>query len=543
MNIEKLHNLLKESELTENDIKALITKVKSEKGDFGLRFEDVETTFKDLQAKTRYKIHERTDLNLINDLKKPNNILLEGDNLNSLAYLVNQKEQVDVIYVDPPYNTGNTDFTYNDTFKGDKESWNHSAWLSFINERLILSRELLKDDGVIFVSIDDNEQAQLKLLLDKVYGEKNFLGTIIQNKGNAQNDAYSIQKNHEYIHVYTKKNARLYYKKPVLKKAFEDEHGWYYKGSSITTGGVGGALNRCPTLGYTIYYNPLTKDFIGDADFDLAMARVSNVLEEIYTDNEELLKKGYTVKIRPPKRGTKLGCWTWGLDNFNNNRKNILISSGVAKGTYSVLQKKYVDEEKIIKVKGVNYYSDIVPTNSRSILDFPSAGGTNSLVEIFKYKAFNNPKNIDMLKYLISLHTNKNATILDFFAGSGSTGQAVLELNEEDDGTRRVILCTNNEVPDDLEKIYLENNNYILKRPSSKRGIENNIWLKSITDFKNTEEYKEQVLNAEEYQTLGICRSITYERIKNVLSGYLKRNGKEVKGISANLIYLKCEKE
>lgn len=541
MTIEKLHNLLKETDLPENDIQNILKQVSSEKSAFGLIFEAEETTLERLIEKTTFKVNERTDLSIVNDLKKPKHILLEGDNINSLAYLNHQKEQVDVIYIDPPYNTGNRDFTYNDTFKGTKDEWNHSSWLAFINERLILSRNLLKDDGVIFVSIDDNEQAQLKLLLDKVYGEDCFLGTIIQNKGNAQNDAYSIQKNHEYIHVYTKKNARLYHKKPILKKVIKDENGWYFKGTSITTGGVGGALNRCPTLGYTIYYNPLTKEFIGDADFDLEKARVSNVIEDIYKDNEELINKGYTVKIRPPKRGTKLGCWTWGLDNFNAKRNNILITKVVSSNSYSVIQKKYVDEQKVVVIKGTSYYSDKLPSNSRSILDFPSAGGTNSLTDIFKFKAFNNPKNIDMLKYLISLHTNKDAVVLDFFAGSGSTGQAVLELNKEDGGNRKVILCTNNEVPDDLEKIYLENNNYILKRPTSKRGNENKAWLTSITTFKESARYKDILLN-DEYQALGICRSITYERIKNVVNGYTTRKGTDIEGISANLTYLKCEK-
>lgn len=536
--MKNIKELLKSKNISLEDIEEIISSIT--KKEYGLIFEEGKpVTVENLIANLKIVTNERLDLKIEKDATKPNNLLIEGDNINSLAYLIKEKQQVDVIYIDPPYNTGNREFTYKDSFTDRKDSWGHKDWLEFMNKRLLLSRELLKDDGVIFVSIDDNEQAELKLLLNKVYGEENFLGTIIQNKGNSQNDAFSIQKNHEYIHVYTKKNARLYYNKPTLKKVFKDENGWFYKSTSITTGGVGGALNRCPTLGYTIYFNPTTKDFIGVEDYDIEKARKSNNMDEIYTDNKELIEQGY-IKIRPPKRGTKLGAWTWSLASFNAKKKYIHINKSASRGTYSVLPKKYVSEDKLISLKGVTYYSDNLLSNSRSFLDFPSAQGTSALTEIFNYKVFSNPKNISMLKYFIALHTSKDAVVLDFFAGSGSTGQAVLELNKEDGGNRKFILCTNNEITSDIERDYLVKNDYICKQPKVTRGSKYKEWLTSIEEFKASDLYLE-VEKQEDYQKLGICRSITYERIKSIIDGYTTNKGKVKDGIDGNLVYIKSE--
>lgn len=138
-----------------------------------------------------------------------NNILIEGDNYHALTSLnFIAMESVDIVYIDPPYNTGHEDFIYNDNYVDKEDGFKHSKWLSFIKVRLELAKNLLKDNGVIFISIDDNEVFNLKLLCDSIFGEVNFLGCITQNKGNAQNDAKNIQKNNDYLLVYCKK--RLY---------------------------------------------------------------------------------------------------------------------------------------------------------------------------------------------------------------------------------------------------------------------------------------------------------------------------------------------
>lgn len=138
-------------------------------------------------------------------------ILIEGDNFNALSVLNYTNEgNIDIIYIDPPYNTGNKDFMYNDKFVDIEDGYRHSKWLNFMEKRLNLARSLLKDDGVIFISIDDNEYAQLKLLCDKIFGERNFIANIVLEISKTQGmkvraaQMGQIVKNHEYVLVYTK---------------------------------------------------------------------------------------------------------------------------------------------------------------------------------------------------------------------------------------------------------------------------------------------------------------------------------------------------
>ena len=420
------------------------------------------------------------------------NILIEGDNFHSLSVLnYTHKESIDVIYIDPPYNTGNKDFIYNDKYVDFEDGYRHSKWLNFMSKRLRLARELLKSDGVVFISIDDNEYAQLKLLCDRIFGDFNNLGTIIQNKGNAQNDATDIQKNHEYILVY-RKEKRINNKKvvPTLKNivkkekvVLKDENGYYYKSGSIITGGEGGTLNHRPNLGYTIYYNPKTEDFIAIDDYDKDLAKTSNDERKIYTDNLEYLENGYEI-IRPPKKGIYLGAWTWGLEKFNNEKRNILISK--SKDKYLISKKQYINKDDIIDENGILKYYEYVNSNTRSIIDYSTSAGSIELMRILgESRKFNNPKNHEMIKYLISLHPNKNAIVLDFFAGSGTTAQAVLELNQEDGGNRQFILCTNNENE--------------------------------------------------------ICENITYPRCKTIIIGKRSDGSKYSEGVNTSLVYYKTD--
>lgn len=379
------------------------------------------------------------------------NFLIEGDNLAALKILEKtHRGLIDIIYIDPPYNTGNQigqGFIYDDSFVDPNDSYKHSKWLSFMSKRLNIAKRLLSNEGVIFIQIDDNEYANLKILCDQIYGDNNFLGTIIQNKRNAQNDAKNIQKNHEYILAYAKKRQFENGKeKPLLclneaktKKVLRDMDGkCYTRGSGIVTGGQGGTLNARPKLGYTIYYNEKTNDKIAVCDYDFELAKTSNEEEKIYTDVSELLESGY-VKIRPPRKQSKLGCWTWSLEKFNQEKNLIEIIK--SKNGYSIYKKEYIQDTL------ANEYSVTASSPSKSIVDFSSGAGTTALVKMLGEKTFNNPKNVDLMKYLISLHINKtDATILDFFAGSGTTAQAVLELNaENEDSNRKFILCTSND--------------------------------------------------------------------------------------------------
>jgi len=393
------------------------------------------------------------------------NILIKGDNLEVLKHLSNiYFNKIKMIYIDPPYNTGNDIFIYNDRKKFtlnelkdlagldelrakrvlnfiDSRSNSHSAWLTFIYPRLYISRELLRDDGVIFISIDDNEVAQLKLLMDEIFGEDNFVGQIIWLKRNAQNDASNIEKNHEYLLVYQKTNsAKISRRVEDIKEVFKDESGeFYYIGAGITTGGEGGVLNARPNLGYSIYYNSKSGDFFGVSDYDKSLARVSNREDEIYKTNENLLKRGY-IPIRPPKKRSKLGCWTWSLDKFNLEKHKILIKRG--KSGFSIYKKEFVRREDIFSKNGKFYVKIVKEKPFKSFIDdISSSLGTKELNQLLNIKVFQNPKPTKLIKQLIEIsNTSKTDIILDFFAGSGTTGEALMQLNSEDGGRRKYIL-------------------------------------------------------------------------------------------------------
>ncbi len=375
------------------------------------------------------------------------NLIIEGDNLQVLKLLKKSyKNMVKCIYIDPPYNTGN-DFVYNDKFELDINKYltatgeidantgeqladyikkddgkKHSKWLSFMYPRLMAARELLREDGVIFISIDDHEMHNLRHLMNEIFGESYGLIPIIWKKGNAQNDAIGIQKNHEYILGYFKDEVNLKYTGKAEKKLLKDENGWFYTGSGLLTGGAGGTLANRLNLGYSIYLNEKTRDFIAIDDYDKELAKTSNDENLVYKDNQDLIAKGYTKIIRPPKKHKTLGRWTWNMEKFNNSKNLIHITKN-----YSIVQKIYVENplnKDIIEIE-----SELPP---KSIIEESSGSGTKILNDIFEGKIFDNPKPVSLIKHLLQISTKPGDLVLDFFAGSGTTGQAVMELNYEE---------------------------------------------------------------------------------------------------------------
>ncbi|KAA6233749.1 hypothetical protein FMM56_02245 [Campylobacter sp. LR264d] len=276
--------------------------------------------------------NENLNINITNLENLAGNIehkLIIGENYDALKnLLVTHYEKIDVIYIDPPYNTeamkgdGND---YKDEISANKfiyrDKFTRNGWLNMMNERLKLARKLLKDTGVIFISIDDSEQAYLKVLCDEIFGEGNFVACIMWLKGNAQNDADTIQRNHEYILCYAKNINTT----PICKiqskqevKIFKENDKFYYEGAGLSMGGGdGGSLENRPNLGYTFYYNPNTKDIKPIIDYD--KNEVKNILgNEIYKDDKNLIKQGY-IPIRPPKMGVGNGRWKkrfWKLIEF-----------------------------------------------------------------------------------------------------------------------------------------------------------------------------------------------------------------------------------
>lgn len=402
----------------------------------------------------------KEDSDLSYGKKDSGNLIVEGDNLEALkALLPYYKGKVKCIYIDPPYNTGNEGWVYNDNVNSPEiKKWlgkvvgkemedlsRHDKWLCMMYPRLQLLREFLSDDGVIFISIDDNEYANLKLLCDEIFGGSNAIGPIIQNKMNAKNDSLNVQKNHEYILIYRKKiildgfkvKATLLRNEKKEKDVFEEDGEFYYLNDSITTRGEGGILNARPNLGYTIYYNPETKEKIAIEDYDKHLAKTSNDENLVYKDDISYTSKGF-IPIRPPKVRGRLGCWTWSLEKFNLEKKNIIITG--RRNSYTAKKRTFVARSEIIKRNDKYYYVTNKTSNSRSIIDFSTNDGVSALNSIIEeHGVFDNPKNVNMIKYFISLIGDKDSLILDSFAGSGTTAHAVMELNKEDGGNRKFV--------------------------------------------------------------------------------------------------------
>ena len=294
-----------------------------------------------------------------------------------------------------------------------------------MKNRLQIAKELMRDDGVIFISLDDNEQAYLKVLCDEIFTKENFISSIIWLKGNAQNDADTIQGNHEYILCYAKDKSQnpIYktsYKEKV--KVFFDEKAkkYYYEGSGLTTGGAGGTLNARANLGYSIYYNPHTHDFFGLSDYDKELAKISNDEQEVYHTDLSFLEKGYKI-IRPPKKGVGLGRWTWALEKFNSEKDLIIIREN-SRG-FCVSKKEWVDSKKVRKDENGGFYATIDKSSPpKSFIDSVGSGnGTKELKNIFNDKVFDNPKPEKLLQRILEISTKEGDLVLDFFAGSGTT--------------------------------------------------------------------------------------------------------------------------
>ena len=372
------------------------------------------------------------------------NIYIEGDNLEVLKLLrQNYYNSIKMIYIDPPYNTGN-DFVYNDTFKMDKEESDkaegivsenneklqknqkstnryHANWLNMMYPRLKLARDLLTDDGVIFISIDDNEQANLKRLCDEIFGEENFVGIISNVTGASQNgEGVLLQKNIEYCLVYAKLIDGVSINK--VDKANEELRNLSDAPTSLITR---------PDMGYTIYYNVETNDVIPVKDYDKNKIFL-NIQEEVYQDVEELIENGY-IPIRPGIKNNQLHRWRWGFETFSERKKEIII-------------KKINDKFNV-------YFKQSGYNPPKNIQNF--SVGTNELKKLFEnIKIFDYPKSVNMLKYLISIGMKKEDLILDFFSGSATTAHAVMQLNSEDNGNRKYIMVQLPETTDEKSEAF-----------------------------------------------------------------------------------------
>lgn len=366
-------------------------------------------------------LKEVKDKEIVTDKNQPTNSLIEGDNYHALSVLnYTHKGKIDVIYIDPPYNTGNEGFVYNDKLVDLNDTYRHSKWLSFMEKRLKLAKNLLKDTGVIFISIDNNELAQLKLLCDNLFGEENFISLLIIQTNRGGRDYLQIATTHEYLLCYGRSSNTIINELPKDTTLFEfqDENGLYETRELRNRNPKFTRENR-PNLFYPIYVNSNLKDKYGYCAVSLAKS------------------KSYSIEALPKNSQNKDSCWRWSSQLVSKN----IIPDNPYKSQVIAKQKK--DE-------GWNIYekSRKFTTKAKSIwteTDVRTELGTIVLRNIFGKSVFEHPKPVPLIKKIINLASNKDSIILDFFAGSGTTAQAILEVNKEDQGKRKFILCTDNQ--------------------------------------------------------------------------------------------------
>lgn len=321
------------------------------------------------------------------------NFLLEGDNLAALKLLEKtHRGNIDLIFIDPPYNTRNGDFGYDDSRVDLTDTFRHSKWVSFMSERLLVARRLLKNDGVIFIAIDDNEQAALKLLCDQLFGEENFLASIIwQHSIQPKGYSGTFSVHHNYILCY-QKTAQF-------------------------------VLNSLPR---TDEYN---KAYANPDNDPRGRWRSGDVRNALYRPNliYDIISPSGNV-IKPCANG-----WRWSKETVEEKIKSgeIIFS----KDETRIIRKIYLDTLEGRTPETIWFGKDVGTTRS----------AMSEIKEIFGSSAFGTPKPTSLIERTLRLISRTDATVLDFFAGSGTTGHAVMKLNAEDGGTRRFILCTNNE--------------------------------------------------------------------------------------------------
>ena len=361
---------------------------------------------------TNWKKYSQKGEEKVKDLKRDDNgtirenLIIKGNNLLALHSLKQQfQNKIKLIYIDPPYNTGNDSFGYNDNF-------NHSTWLTFMKNRLEAARKLLRDDGVIFISCDDNEQAYLKVLMDEVFNRENFIANLIkQSKVGGGSDTKHIVKEHEYIICYAKNIEQL----PEMFTKHEEQY-----------------LNRYKE-----------KDKNGRFFWD-TFARPG-------------LKNPITYIVKAPDGTMIKGDWIRSKKRFEDDLKNgevrfIKLSSG----KWSIQFKQRLNEAgKKPRSLAINIGGTIE--------------GKKDIKELFgDDRIFLYPKSVAMIKFLLKIVDDRNAMILDFFVGSGTTAQAVLELNKEDGGNRKFILCEQMEY---VEKITVERIKKVIKNLAKDKNL------------------------------------------------------------------------
>jgi adenine-specific DNA-methyltransferase len=438
---------------------------------YGLVFEEHREDIDEVLETHTPVLTEETDLFIDNGGQM--NFLIEGDNLASLKLLEKtHKGKIDLIYIDPPYNTGNKDFIYDDEYVDVEDGFRHSKWISFMSKRLSLARSLLSESGVIFIQISDIEIAQLRLLCDSIFGENNFLNIISVNMKNIAGasgggEDKRIKKNCEYILIY----AKDYYQLDLFNGAYEYEEigelveryrkegiSWKYSSALINPGekiyvgstvdGTGDEIKIYKRVDFEFKtVNQIMKDegltesqayfkyakhfFVSQMPQSSIRPRIMKKVNEIGRDSEL-----YSIEYIP-----KSGRYKGQVYEQFYKGENFRLFAWLSDVTEEIDGKLY---KKTLQGTYWNFVAGTKNLSKEGNIDFS-----------------NGKKPIDLLKRIVSLYPDNNITVLDFFAGSGSTGHAVISQNNEDGGTRSFILCTNNQNNICREKTYARLSNVI----------------------------------------------------------------------------------
>ena len=447
--------------LTDKERSALLGLLRKNKT-YGLIWEDkpedVEERLRD-ELPILTEVPERAIIS--EDKDAPNHILIEGDNLEALATLAYTHEgKIDVIYIDPPYNTGNKDFIYNDSYVDKEDSYRHSKWLSFMSRRLKIAKKLLSDRGVIFISIDDNEQANLKLLMDDTnfFGEKNFIAILPRITKASGKTTDKIAQNHDYILLYAKDSSKC-----TITGLPHDDEGYknvdeFYKERGKFK------------LNQTLDYDSLS--YSDSLDYPIKIG------------NDIFYPGGNYENFKKRKSGNHKRAdwaWRWSKDLFDFGYNNGFIVVKSCKNGKRIYTKTYqkVNIEKINNSYKIVEKDRLKPIQSIQLIDnrFSNDNAKKELQNILGESLFDYPKPTSIMHYLLQAIPNCEY-VLDFFAGSGTTLHATMQLNAEDGGHRQCILVTNN-----------ENN---------------------------------------------ICETVTYKRNRRVIQGYINAKDEEITGLMKN---------
>lgn len=433
MNKQELIKKIKRiSDISDKEKSYLIDLVNTKKK-YGLVWEnkpeDVEEQLRSMLPVFK-EVKERAIIS--DDKTAPNHILIEGDNLHALTALTyTHEEKIDVIYIDPPYNTGNKDFIYNDHYVDKEDTYRHSKWLSFMEKRLKIAKQLLSEKGVIFISINDVENAQLKMLCSEIFNENNFIANMVwaNKEGGGSSDSKHIRIKHEYVVCYAKNKILS----EINGVEITNEVRYKSKDQHIDVRGP--------------YYTQ--KLGMGSIQYSESL------------DYQIKCPDGTFTTPRENNSGKK-ACWRWSQNKFKWGILNDFVEFKKDKnGVWIVYTKQYLrcDNE-----------GNLIERSQRPfglIESFSSTQASKKMEDLGLSKLFSYSKPSDLIHYIIKL--TKSEIVLDFFAGSGTTLHATMALNAEDGGNRRCILVTNNE-NNIAEEVTFERNKRVIQGYTTAKG-------------------------------------------------------------------------